>query len=67
MKNGYAVGVRSVHPEDEVIIASKKGMTIRLKAKEISYQGRTAAGVLLLQLDKDDEVTDFAVLYEEKD
>ncbi len=66
-KNGYAVGVRSVHPEDEVIIASKKGMTIRLKAKEISYQGRTAAGVLLLQLDKDDEVTDFAVLYEEKE
>lgn len=66
-KNGHAVGVRSVHPEDEVIIASKKGMTIRLKAKEISYQGRTAAGVLLLQLDKDDEVTDFAVLYEEKE
>ncbi len=66
-KNGYAVGVRSVHPEDEVIIASKKGMTIRLKAKEISYQGRTAAGVLLLQLDKDDEVTDFAVLYEDKE
>ncbi|MEJ5361463.1 MAG: DNA gyrase subunit A [Spirochaetota bacterium] len=66
-KNGYAVGVRSVHPEDEVIIASKKGMTIRLKAKEISYQGRTAAGVLLLQLDKEDEVTDFAVLYEEKE
>ena len=66
-KNGYAVGVRSVHPEDEVIIASKKGMTIRLKAKEISYQGRTAAGVLLLQLDKDDEVTDFAVLYEAKE
>ena len=66
-KNGYAVGVRSVHPEDEVIIASKKGMTIRLKAKEISYQGRTASGVLLLQLDKDDEVTDFAVLYEEKE
>jgi len=66
-KNGYAVGVRSVHPEDEVIIASKKGMTIRLKAKEISYQGRTASGVLLLQLDKDDEVTDFAVLYEAKE
>ncbi|MGQ9842296.1 MAG: DNA gyrase subunit A [Spirochaetota bacterium] len=66
-KNGYAVGVRSVHPEDEVIIASKKGMTIRLKAKEISYQGRSAAGVVLLQLDKDDEVTDFAVLYEEKE
>lgn len=66
-KNGVAIGVRSVHPEDEVIIASKKGMTIRLKAKEISYQGRTAAGVLLLQLDKDDEVTDFAVLYEDKE
>lgn len=66
-KNGYAVGVRSVHPEDEVIIASKKGMTIRLKAKEISYQGRSAAGVVLLQLDNDDEVTDFAVLYEEKE
>jgi len=66
-KNGYAVGVRSVYPEDEVIIASKKGMTIRLKAKDISYQGRAAAGVILLQLDGDDEVTDFAVLYEVKE
>jgi DNA gyrase subunit A len=66
-KNGYAVGVRSVYPDDEVIIASKKGMTIRLKAKDISYQGRAAAGVILLQLDGDDEVTDFAVLYEVKE
>ena len=66
-KNGYAVGVRSVYPDDEVIIASKKGMTIRLKAKDISYQGRSAAGVILLQLDSDDEVTDFAVLYEVKE
>jgi DNA gyrase subunit A len=65
-KTGYASGIRSVFPEDEIIIASKSGMTIRLKAKGISVQGRATVGVKLLDVSKNDTVSDFAVITEER-
>ena len=63
-KNGFAKGVKSVFDSDEVIIASKSGMTIRLTAGDISLQGRSAAGVKLLDLSGDDMISDFAVINE---
>ena len=66
-KNGNAVGIHTVFPEDEIIIASRKGMTIRLLAKDVSTQGRTTMGVTLLSIDEDDAVIDFAVIFEEKE
>lgn len=65
-KNGYASGIRSVFPEDEIIISSKSGMTIRLKAKDISVQGRSTVGVRLLTVNDKDTVSDFAVITEER-
>ena len=65
-KRGAAVGVRSVFPEDEVVIISKNGMAIRVLARDISMQGRTATGVKLLDITGEDTVTDFAVITEEK-
>jgi len=65
-KIGSAVGVRSVLPEDEIIISSKSGMTIRVVAKDVSLQGRSASGVKLLEVDDGDSVTEFAVITEEK-
>ncbi|HSV96110.1 MAG TPA: DNA gyrase subunit A [Spirochaetota bacterium] len=64
-KNRPASGIRSVFPEDEIIIASKTGMTIRLLAKDVSIQGRSTVGVKLLDLNESDVVTDFAVISEE--
>lgn len=64
-KNGYAIGLRSVFPDDEIIIASKSGMTIRLLAQDISVQGRATVGVRLLNLSENDQVSDFAVLTDE--
>ncbi len=66
-KNGCAVGLRSVYPEDEVIITSLSGMTIRLKAKEISTIGRTAVGIKLLDLNENDQISDFAIVSEEEE
>ncbi len=63
-KNGYATSIRSVVPDDEIIIASKSGMTIRLLAKDVSMQGRATVGVKLLDVDDSDEVSDFAVISE---
>jgi DNA gyrase subunit A len=65
-KNGYAAGIRSVFSDDEVIISSKSGMTIRLKAKDISVQGRATVGVRLLNVNDNDVVSDFAVITEER-
>lgn len=65
-KVGHAVVVRSVFPDDEVIIASMSGMTIRLTAKDVSVQGRTSSGVRLLTTDEKDEVSDVAILTEER-
>ncbi len=63
-KHGAAAGIRSVFPDDEIIIISKSGMAIRVNAKDISTQGRTATGVKLLNIDGDDIVSDFAVITE---
>jgi len=65
-KNGRAIGIKSVFPDDEIIISSVSGQTIRLLARDISSQGRTASGVRLLDVDKNDRVTDFAVISEYK-
>jgi len=66
-KNGYAVGIKSVYPDDEIIISSVSGMTIRLKAKDISTQGRSTVGIKLLDLGENDLVSDFAVVSESEE
>ncbi len=63
-KHGASVGIRSVMPDDEIIIIAKSGMTIRVTAKDVSTQGRTATGVKLLSIEGDDLVSDFAVISE---
>ena len=65
-KNGQSVGVKSVYPEDDIIITSKAGMTIRVRAKDVSIQGRATVGVKLLDVNENDSVSDFAVITEEK-
>ncbi len=64
-KNGSAIGLRSVLPNDEIIITAKSGMTIRLLAKDISTQGRATVGVKVIDIQDDDLVTDFAVISDE--
>jgi DNA gyrase subunit A len=56
-----------VLPKDEIIIASKSGMTIRLLAEEVSEQGRSTVGVRLLTTSENDTVTDFAVLNDDSE
>lgn len=63
-KNGYASGIKTVQPSDEIIIASMNGMTIRVMAQDISIQGRATVGVKLLELSEEDSVTDFAAIDE---
>ena len=41
-------------------------MTIRLKAKDVSIQGRSTVGIKLLDLHDNDLVSDFAVIEEDE-
>lgn len=66
-KNGTAAGIRSVLPDDEIIITAMSGMTIRLVAKDVSSQGRSTVGIKLLELTDPDIVSDFAVITEDDD
>lgn len=47
---------------DEVIIATGKGQSIRFKEKDVRSMGRTAAGVTAIRMKKDDEVAGLGVV-----
>ena len=57
---GEAVGIKKVKDDDDVIVITKKGKSIRLLAKNIPLVGRWAAGSRIIRLDKGDEVEAFA-------
>lgn len=63
-KNGFSVGTGSVGSEDEIILITQQGMTIRINAFDISKLGRTAVGVRIVDLKDNDKVQDFTVLGE---
>jgi DNA gyrase subunit A len=64
-KNGFAGAINTVVDSDEIIIASKEGMTLRMLAKDAPTQGRSTVGVRLLNLNDNDVVSDFAVIGED--
>ncbi len=52
----------SVDKEDEFLLLTKKGKTIRLKAGSISTQSRYAKGVKVISLENDDEIISLSLL-----
>ena len=66
-KNGYVVGIRHVHDDDQILMISEHGMTIRMSVDEIRRTGRAAQGVHLIRLDDGDHVVAVARLVEQDD
>ena len=54
---GYLVGVRVVRENHEVMLQSRDGVVIRMRADGISKQGRTATGVRVMNLREGDVVS----------
>ncbi len=50
------VAIDIVHPEDELMIVTNRGIMIRQAVKAISLQSRNATGVRVQRLDKDDAI-----------
>ncbi|MBI5166984.1 MAG: DNA gyrase subunit A [candidate division NC10 bacterium] len=55
-KNGEAVGIMQVFPEDELMMISQEGKVTRLKVQEVSLIGRNTQGVKLQGLEVRDRV-----------
>jgi len=55
-KTGVVVSALAIKIDDDLIIATKQGLMIKVKAKDISTQGRTAKGVKIIELEKGDDV-----------
>jgi len=55
-RNGKVVGVLAVNDENEILISSKEGMMVRIKAVDVRRQGRNTMGVRLMRLNEGDKV-----------
>jgi len=55
-KTGVVIGALAIEDNDDLIIATKKGLMIKIKAKDISTQGRAAKGVKIIELEEGDNV-----------
>jgi DNA gyrase subunit A len=55
-KTGALVGILDVTEADDLMITCKSGVTIRMKVKDISAQGRATQGVKLIRIDDGDAI-----------
>src|SRR5690606_18204546 len=55
-RNGPVVGITLVKPEDEVMLITDRGQTIRTRVDEIRLTGRNAQGVRVMHVGKDERV-----------
>jgi DNA gyrase subunit A len=61
-RNGGVVAVLPVADNDEILVTTQHGITIRMAVKGIRAQGRNTMGVRVMRLDEGDEVKDALVL-----
>ncbi len=56
-KNGPVVGVNEVTDQDELIVITEKGQTIRCRVSDFRVIGRATQGVRLFNIPEDDRIT----------
>ncbi|HCJ65907.1 MAG TPA: DNA gyrase subunit A, partial [Elusimicrobia bacterium] len=66
-RNGIVVGIKKANDEDDLMLMTEKGMTIRLPVKDVSVIGRNVQGVRLLRLDEGDKLAAIAHIVKEED
>jgi len=59
-KSGKLVAMMEVLDDDDLMVISAKGMTLRQHVKDISIRGRNTQGVRLIKLKGDDVIADVA-------
>jgi DNA gyrase subunit A len=66
-KNGRVIGMAQVSEEDEIILITANGKVLRIRAKDISVQGRNTQGVRLFDIEEGDKVVSFAKVAEREE
>ena len=66
-KTGEVVAIKSVVPDDQLMVITRKGVINRQRINEISVIGRVTQGVRLVNLDEGDVVMDVARVIPEND
>ncbi|MDP9033435.1 MAG: DNA gyrase subunit A [Myxococcota bacterium] len=66
-RNGPVVGVKLVKDDDEVMLITDRGQTIRMRVDEIRETGRNAQGVRLMTLTEGERIVAFERLAENAD
>ncbi len=58
------IGVELTNGEDEILLGSRKGMSIRFNERHVRPMGRASMGVKSMRLTEDDEIIDMAPIEE---
>lgn len=66
-KNGRVTGMAQVSEDDEIILITSNGKVLRIRARDISVQGRNTQGVRLFDIEAEDKVVSFAKLVEREE
>ncbi len=61
-KTGEVVGIKGVSDLDHLVIVTKSGIMIRIKANDLRVMGRATQGVKIISLDEGDSIADLTVL-----
>ena len=58
-EKGYVCGIKTLGPDDDVILISADGVIIRIRANDLRTMGRPASGVRVMRLGENDRVASF--------
>ena len=64
-RNGYVIGIKKANDEDDIMLMTANGMSIRLSAKDVSLIGRNVQGVRLLRQEQGDKLAAIAPVAKE--
>ena len=59
-EKGRVIGIRTLGPDDDVILISAEGVLIRIRANDLRIMGRTASGVRVMRPGATDRVATFS-------
>lgn len=66
-KTGNLISIKNVTDEDDLMIITKNGITIRLPIDQIRVMGRAAQGVIMIKLGKNEEIAGVAKVPKEEE
>ena len=65
-RNGKVIGISAADDDDELILMSSRGQSIRIPVKDISVIGRNTQGVRVMRLGEQEKASSFTVVKSEK-